>query len=503
MKKNIIKYLPLLVILIAGSTSCKKSFLDVNPTSSADDAAIFTTTNNARNVINGAYRYLFNRFNTQNMPGHGGVMLNNDFMGEDLHQASASWYTSGANGTGNWNTHRLDNSAWVEYPFRLYYRVIGNMNSIIANIDNAAGPDTDKATLKGEAYGMRAWSYFNLVQYYAKRYDASVKPNSSPGVSMPLLPTDVSLPRSTVEEVYAQINADIDASIAEFNKSGAIAQNKSHFSLIAAKFLKARVALTMQDYPTTIQYANEVISSGKFSLMTIDQYKSGFNDAPSNPEWIWAALIIPDQGDTFGSYFGQISWNGNTSYIRGIPKRINKELYDRIPSTDVRKTLWEPSPNATNFPLPLTTFARVSYMSRKFKTRANDNTLGDVPYMRLAEVYLMLAEAHARTPGGTANAQQALFDFVSKRDPAYVKSTNTGEALINEIMDNRRTELWGEGFRFFDLKRLNQPLDRTVVSNFVPASVNGTMQIPAGDVKWQWAIPIFEIQANPNTLQNP
>ena len=237
--------------------------------------------------------------------------------------------------------------------------------------------------------------------------------------------------------------------------------------------------------------------------MTIDQYKSGFNDAPSNPEWIWAALIIPDQGDTFGSYFGQISWNGNTSYIRGIPKRINKELYDRISATDVRKTLWEPSPNATNFPLPLTTFARATYMSRKFKTRANDNTLGDVPYMRLAEVYLMLAEAHARTPSGAANAQQALYDYESRRDPAYVKSTNTGTALINEIMDNRRTELWGEGFRFFDLKRLNQPLDRTVVSNFVAASVNGTMQIPAGDVKWQWAIPIFEIQANPNTEQNP
>lgn len=503
MKINSYIFTIFLAGIIVSTSSCKKSFLDVNPTSSADDDAIFTTTNNAKNLLNGSYRYLFNQFNAQNMPGHGGVMINNDFMGEDLHQANATWYTSGANGTGNWNTQKNDNSAWVEYPFRLYYRVIGNVNSVIANIDKADGADSAKAAIKAEAYGMRAWCYFNLVQYYAQRYDASAKPNNSLGLSLPLLPTDVALPRSTVEEVYSQIISDLDASIAEFGKAGVINQNKSHFGLAAAKVVRARVALTMQDYPNAVKYAKEVISTNSYSLMSTSLYQAGFNDAPSNPEWIWAALIIPDQGSTFGSYFAQISWNGNTSYIRSTPKRINKELYDRIPSTDIRKKMWEPAPDANNFPLPLSTFVRATYMSRKFKTRANDNTLGDVPYIRLAEVYLILAEANARAGSADAEAQQALFDFVSKRDAAYVKSTKTGQALIDEIMDNRRTELWGEGFRFFDLKRLNQPLDRTVVSNYVSASVNGTMKVPAGDAKWQWAIPLTEIQANPNTKQNP
>jgi hypothetical protein len=164
--------------------------------------------------------------------------------------------------------------------------------------------------------------------------------------------------------------------------------------------------------------------------------------------------------------------------------------------------MWEPAPNATNFPLPLSTYIREPYMSRKFKTRETP-TIGDVPYIRLAEMYLILAEAYANTAGKEADARAALFTLAVNRDPSYVLSTNSGAALINEILVQRRVEFWGEGFRFFDLKRLNQALDRTVVPNFVSAAVGGVMQIPAGDDRWQFAIPIAELQANPNSTQNP
>lgn len=502
MKKNSSKiYLLSFALVTLIAAGCSKDFLDTNPTNSADDAALFSTTGNAQNIINGVYRYMFDRFNAQNMPGQGGLMINNDFMGEDLHQAAASWYTSGSNGTGNWVTHRNDNSAWVQYAFRFYYRIIGNVNAILDNIDKAEGPETEKTLLKAEAYGVRAWAYFHLVQYFGQRYDASTD-NSQLGVSMPLSAGDLNLPRSTVKDVYTQIISDLENSIAEFNK-GVSPADKSHFSINAAKAIRARVALTMQDYPTAITFANEVISSGKFSLMSPTLYKAGFNDA-SNPEWIWAAIIIPDQGDTFGSYFAQISWNGNTSYIRGVPKRINSALYALIPDNDVRKTMWEPAPNATNFPLPASTYARATYMSRKFKTKDQANTLGDVPYIRLSEMYLIVAEAQARkTPADEAAARQALLDFEKTRNPDAVLSASSGQTLIDEVLVQKRVEYWGEGFRFFDLKRLNQPLDRTVVPNYVSASVADLMKVPAGDPRWQWAIPLGEIQSNPNTAPNP
>lgn len=480
-------------------TSCKKEYLDTGPTDQADASAIFTTTTNASNVINGVYRYLYSRYSDQNQPGHGGMMLDLDFMGEDLHQSVATWYTTAGSGTGGWVSQKNDGSLWVSYPFRLYYRSIGNANSLIENIDAATGPDADKKRLKAEGLTMRAWGFFNLIQLFAKRYVPGTT-NSQPGLSMPLSAKDIKLPRSTVEEVYTQIVKDLDDAIALFAGGASAAPNKSHLSLNAARAIKARVALTKGDWATAATLAKQVIDAGAYSLMSTTQYQEGFNNI-TNPEWIWGAFVQDDQGDTFGSYFAQISWDGNTTYIRGRPKRINSALYNLIPSTDVRKKMWEPAPTAANFPLPLSTYIREPYMSRKFKTR-NTPTIGDVPYIRLAEMYLILAEASARIAGKEADAKAALFTLVNKRDPNYVLSTNTGQALIDEILIQRRVELWGEGFRFLDLKRLNLPLDRTVVPNYVSAAVGGVMQVPAGDNKWVFAIPLSEIQANPNTKQN-
>jgi len=386
-------------------TGCKKEYYNVGPTGDVDEGAIYTTTGNAANVINGIYRYLYSRYSAQNQPGQGGVMLMLDFMGEDLHQANATWYTPG-NGTGGWVNQKNDSYLYVEYPFRLYYRCIGNANALIENIDAAEGTDADKKRLKGEALTMRAWAYFNLVQIFAKRYDATAVPNSQLGVSMPLSALEVKLPRSTVEEVYTQINKDLADAITNFGtaspaKSGAAF--KSHLNLKSAWAIRARVALTMQNYVNAAAYAQQVITLGGHSLMTNAQYQAGFNDL-SNPEWIWGAYVQDDQGDTFGSYMGQISYNGNTTYVRGTPKRINSALYDQLTATDVRKTMWEPAPTAVNFPLPASNFSRSPYMSRKFSIR-NLPTIGDVPYIRLAEMYLIMAEAYAKTPGKEVDAR--------------------------------------------------------------------------------------------------
>lgn len=499
MKKIIIA----ITFLSLTNAGCKKDYFDVGPTGSAAAEAIFTTTGNASNVMNGIYRYLYSRYSAQNQPGQGGIMLMFDFMGEDLHQAVASWYTPG-NGTGGWVNQRNDSYLYVSYPFRLYYRCIGNANSLLDNIEAATGTEPDKNRLKAEALTMRAWSYFYLVQIYGKRYAAGAS-NTQLGVSMPLSATaaDLKLPRSTVEENYTQIIKDLSDAITAFGTASAPPsgpQLKSHLSLKAALAIRARVAMAMQDYVNAAAFAKQVVDLGGHSLMSNTAYQSGFNDL-SNPEWLWGAYIQDDQGDTFGSYMAQISYNGNTSYIRGVPKRINSALYAQLTATDVRKKMWEPSPNSTNFPLPTTAFARSPYMSRKFSIR-NLPTIGDVPYIRLAEMYLIMAEAYARTSGKEADARQALFTLMSNRDPNYTLSTNSGQALIDEIMLHRRVELWAEGHRWFDLKRLNLPLDRTVVPNYVPASAGGLMQVPAGSNLWEFVIPIEELQANPNSVQN-
>jgi hypothetical protein len=123
--------------------------------------------------------------------------------------------------------------------------------------------------------------------------------------------------------------------------------------------------------------------------------------------------------------------------------------------------------------------------------------------MRLAEMYLIAAEALARN--NQEAASKTLFTtLMQNRNPSYVQSTNTGAAYITEVLNSRRLELWGEGFRWFDLKRLNLPLVRNDSgSNHVSTVINNVWTVPATDNRWTLLIPINEIQNNSLCTQNP
>jgi hypothetical protein len=122
--------------------------------------------------------------------------------------------------------------------------------------------------------------------------------------------------------------------------------------------------------------------------------------------------------------------------------------------------------------------------------------------MRTAEMFLIEAEAKARLGTDDVGARAALFTLAKNRNPSYTLSTNTGAALINEIMLQRRVELWGEGFRFLDLKRLDLPLDRNGSNHNI--TLANVFNIPVGDVRWEWLIPIAEINASGGAVvQNP
>lgn len=476
--------------------SCGKDYLETSPTDKVDDKAIFSSIENAETVISGIYRYMFERTNAvssnvQNKPGVGGILLSNDFLGEDLHISSSTWFT--ATGDGNWRGHRVDNGTNTAYVYRTFFRIIGNANAVIDNIDILEAPDSEKARIKSQALVLRAYAYSYLVQYYGKRYDASNKPNKQLAVPLPLSQSDNQMPRVSVEDVYKAINDDLDEVIALNVEARA---DKSQTNVWVAKGLKARVALTMQDYDNAIKYAREVINSQKFKLMNVEEYKSGFNNANLS-EFMWASMPSEDQGDTFGSFFAQIAYNANTSFQRANPKRINSDLYSFIPDKDVRKSMWEPEPTEENFPLPLSTFARQEYMSRKFSVKAEGGTLGDVSLMRLSEMYLIEAEAFA-SKNQFGSAQDVLHELNSVRNPEAVKSSKTGSDLLHEIWNYRRVELWGEGFRFLDLKRLNQDMNREIVPNYLSASVGGFMKVKAGDPQWQFLIPRSEMENNPN-----
>ncbi len=487
-----------LVIFLAGSfilTGCKKDYLETSPNSSVSDQDIFKTTKNAWNAINGIHRSLYIQYNgRQDQGGQSKNMIDRDVLGEDLVFSTRGngWFVS----TYQWLDHRNENSWTVYFEFQFYYDIITNANMIIANIDNAEGSDTDKRAIKGQAQAYRAWAYFQMIQLFGERY-VNGGANSGLGLSLVLEPTKDQIPRSSVDDVYKQIIKDLGDAIT--NLTGIPARtNASHINVNVAKGFRARVALAMQDYATAAQFANEARQG--FTLMSNAQYLSGFNDY-KNPEWMWGSHQVQDQTTYFYSFFAYMSANFNSTNIRGNPKCINSLLYNTISATDIRKEVWDPTGTNTAFPIP-PGGSRHKYMSRKFIAPAGSgSSIGDVPLMRAAEMYLIEAEALARQGGKDAQAAQVLYTLAVNRDPSYTMSVNTGQALIDEIMLQRRVELWGEGFRFYDLKRLNLPLDRTG-TNADPA-VASVMSVPTGGNIWQFLLPKDELNANENSVQNP
>ena len=484
----------LLFALWLGLASCEKEFLETKPTSSVSDQVVFTTTTDGWKAIAGMHRLLYRQmYGSQALGGISGNMIFMDALGEDLVMTGQSngWFIN----EYRWINHRLVTSNICYYNYLYFFTFISNANQILAQIDAASGSDADKKAIKGQALAYRSWAYFMMIQLFGERFDRT-KSNDGLGLPMKLAPTLESSPRVSVAAVYTQINKDIDDAIALL---GASRRDRSHINVNVAKGFKARIALTQQNWAVAAQMASEARQG--FTLMNTTQYMEGFNNY-TNPEWIWGYRQQEDQTTYFFSFFAYMSCNFNSTNIRTNPKAINSRLYNMISNTDIRKQLWDPTGTNTQFPIPLNpNGSRFPFMNRKFRVANVALSIGDVPLMRAAEMLLIEAEANARN-NQEANARQALFTLVRQRDPNYVLSTNSGQALINEIMMHRRVELWGEGFRFYDLKRLNEPLDRTGANH--NASLVGVTTVPAGDLRWQFLIPQAELNnTNGVVVQNP
>ncbi len=477
--------------------SCSEDYLDTLPTDQVSAGSAFTTTGNAMQALNGTHRLMYQQHNSnQGQSGEGSVNINRDMLGEDLVMTSSGngWY----NNTYKWVDHRSETSSVDYAPWYLYYRIIANANMIINNIDNAVGPQEEKDAIKGEALIYRAWGHFNLVQLYGKRYIAGTQ-NTQLGVPIMLTNNFDGQPRNTVEEVYDQVIIDLNEAISILGDYDRL--NNSHMNIDVARGVKARVALAKQDWTTAASTA--ALARADYPLMSNAQYTAGFNDY-TNGEWMWGSTVIPDQTTYFYSYFAYMSRNFSSTNIRGNPKAINTLLYNDpiFTATDVRKANFDPTGLHTALGLA-SNFTKKPYTSQKYLAAGGADSRGDVVYMRSAEMYLIEAEAYARMGGHDTEAQAALNALRVNREtePAnYVASTNTGTALIDEIMLNRRLELWGEGFRFTDLKRLNLPLNRNGANHQVALCT--VTDVPAGDVTWQWLIPKQEMDSNEQMIQN-
>ena len=532
MKKIIFAALSVLVL-----ASCSKDFLDTKSTSAVDEGTIFTSTETAKMAIEGLNRHMYYFTGTAPRMGYNTYILWNEMLGDDLmySKSNAQWTTQ-----AKWSLHRTSTSTHVNYIYGWMYELIANANKIISRIDDVEGTESDKNFIKAQALTYRAFCHFLGVQWWGKRYDAAGN-NTQLGIVIRLDNVGDEKARSTVEECYTQINEDLDEALTLFASSSQTRDDKSNIDINVARGIKARVLLTQGKWADAAAMAKLVVDNSGAKLQA-DTYerKVGRGCDHNNNEWLWCQIAEVSMGiHYYGQFYSYIS-NTNVSYNKNTPRCINNLLYAKIPSTDARKDLWLEDP---------TTMAKTDivyppagnlypWMSQKFIVTAIDNTsaayegslyTADVPYMRLPEMILIEAEGYARA-GKTSEAQTALEKLAKMRDPAYTACTSTGDELIEEIMFQRRIELWGEGFRFLDLKRLNMPLDRgpkprdgynqggwksyKKQTNLDPLASNYNMYDAqeigeenryreAGSIEWQFVIPQNEIDHNSLCEQNP
>jgi hypothetical protein len=240
--------------------------------------------------------------------------------------------------------------------------------------------------------------------------------------------------------------------------------------------------------------------------------------------------MIQDQTAYFYSYFYYISNNFNGSQNRSNPKFMNHQLYDMMSDTDYRRDLilkdapstfdaWDKGENAGRYADKAEFDAAVKeyrtivnngsshnmvpYMHIKM-SQADGPTISpmDVILMRASEMYLIDAEALARQNKNT-EAQNVLYTLVSERDSGYEKSTKTGQDLVDEILVQRRIELFFEGHRWFDMLRNDEELDLEGSGADPDLYLDGYKQArPSVNPKWVFLIPQREIDANSNIVPN-
>ena len=550
-----IKY-SFILLFVVTAASCEKDFLETRPTDAISSADALATEANMALVINGMHRAMYSQSQTV-LPGeddvastnraneHYWVPLGDNLAGGLIHSADAN--NLGWRDEAQWTSHTDQTSLTVRVLWYHRYNIITNANSLINRIDEGVLPETPGLfDIAGQAYAYRAYAYLSLVQHYAKGYLIG-NPSSDPGV--PLVFSSESPfesgPRASVQAVYDQINADLNAAISNFEKASArptgSAYDKANLNIDVAWGLKARTALATGDYETA---ATAAVNARKdYPIMGEEDWKRGFNSTLI-PEVIWGSNVIGTETTFFRSYFYLASNTFNGSQVRNNPKIADRRLIDATPDTDYRKDMFlinAPNSNLSaangqggwanntnplyeteeEFEAEVARLASVwgwtsghnthPYMHVKLRQQVPGGIEpDDIIYMRSSEMYLIEAEAKLMM-GNLSGAQEALRPLAEERDSDYdVTEFNTEESFFEHIKFQRGLELFGEGFLFQDKIRWDDGIDHGADGGSGASQVlyqGGYFQEkPSVNDDWVWKIPQREIDANPNLTaadQNP
>lgn len=493
------KYIAILASAALVLCSCEKSFEveDSSRISGTETAALVEQDPSfLESYVNGFYAWMV-QYNSGG-GSHGdfgflGVVYNTDMMGLDIATC----------GTWNWGTYDI-NHDYGQYNYRrpyqlwnFFYTLIKKCNEVI---DFFGTEDPTNMTLRGylgQAYALRAFSYTYLIQLFQDPVEGTTPSmtfrDSAPAVPIVYAVRDgVSTEdansvsgRNTLSVLKAEIERNIDFALLLLEGYERVSKNEVDYEV--AQGIAARYYLLTQQWAKAITAAQA--AQNGYDLMDKARLESGFMEADGDNEVIWGFNHNAETQTSYASFFSHLS-NDCAGY-GGIGQSvhcIDRSLYDQIPASDYRKALFN-GPDGD--PTAATTGAKLAYASRKFGYMAG--WLQDYIYMRNAEMLLIEAEAHARLADGQATS--TLAKLMSSRDPQWSDS----DVTVDDVLLQRRIELWGEGFEYFDLRRNGLAVNRKYAGSNHLATAQ--YAFPAHGKSWNFQIPLQELQNNVNITE--
>lgn len=498
--KKIFKYLFIGLFGVACLTSCNSELLETEPTDAMSGSTFMSDATKALIPLNGIYRSMYTAGwsttgNTHQCFGISAYNLMAEVMGDDFIMGAQGsgwfWFDAAYNvktryTAGSWRSYDL----WMAY-----YTWIANANYIIAAEQTMEGSSEDVAYVIGQAYAIRAYSYFMLAQSFARGYNYPNDP-CVPIYDGPTMTTTTGQPRETVAKVYAQIDSDIDYAIELLAKSPA-QRHPSHMGYAVALGIKSRIALVEEKWGEALDAAQKAIAACGKRIIPVSSFMG--NNSVDQGNVMWGAQIVSDQAGMYASLYAHMSVD--VAYGQRAPKQISTWLYDKMSTTDTRRAWWDPTDE---------TYSTGGYIQKKFDFSDLQTWTGDYIWMRVEEMYLNAAEAACHA-GNDATAKEYLMALMSVRDANY-NTNKTGNSigalgtqdtgsLLDEILIQRRLELWGEDGRIYTLRRLHQGFERPAEygwpSGLLLPTHQQAMKDPASYL-WVLTIPQAEFDGNVN-----
>ncbi len=465
MKKYIYTILfSLSIVLVACDDTLDQNFSDTVP---VDEAVV--DLNSLNLAANGTYSFLASANNygrtvllVPEILSDNGFIDAFDNTGRYLDYDAFNLNANDGNADGTWNN---------------FADIIATSSIAIREANEITFPASEQDDANqyiGELHALRALALHNFQLFFAQPYNSTAGA-SHLGVPIPdfsLLGNGgtVQFPeRSTTAEGYAQIVNDLMEAINLMDPD--LDNSPTRMDIHAARALLARVYLHMENWTAARDLATEVINSSGNSLLDNGQYIASWDGLDFNDETLFTVAF--NATDNLGS-------NSITHFYLGYEDAFaSPDFISLFTATDVRTQLYPVS-------------GTVNLVQKFPSVGFNDDNL---QVLRLSEMYLIKAEAHAQL-GENTDAQMALDAIIQRADPMAGTSTETGQDLIDKILLERRKELAFEGFRLFDLTRYALTYNKfrqDAAPTEVVAPENRTI-LP---------VPIDEMNANPNMVQNP